>query len=90
MISQTLLPLKNGRGRIAAFEVMGSNAAIANNLRKLDGHNQIRSTLQTSVADGMQTMDMSLVELVKAKLVAESEAEFRARDLAEFRRRLKD
>lgn len=90
VISQTLLPLKNGRGRIAAFEVMGSNAAIANNLRKLDGHNQIRSTLQTSVADGMQTMDMSLVELVKAKLVSESEAEFRARDLAEFRRRLKD
>jgi twitching motility protein PilT len=89
VLSQTLLPVTNGRGRVAAFEVMGSNPAIANNLRKIDGHNQIRSTLQTSVADGMQTMDMALAELVRAKLVKESDAELKVRDIDDFRRRLR-
>jgi twitching motility protein PilT len=88
IVSQTLLPLSSGKGRIAAFEIMLNNPAIQSNIRKADGHGQLRQTIETSAKKGMCTMDMSLVDLVLKGLVSEKEAEERCRDIEDFRRRL--
>jgi len=61
VISQVLLPRKSG-GRIAAFEVMLMNPAIANLIRKNET-NKIQSTIQTSRRFGMITLDDHLLEL---------------------------
>ncbi len=62
VISQTLLKRVQG-GRVAAHEIMiGTNA-----IRSMIKENklaQMRSTLQTGAADGMQTLDQSLLKLM--------------------------
>lgn len=88
VVSQTLLPLQNGRGRAAAYEVMVSTPAIANNLRKIDGHNQLHQAIETGQNVGMQTMEMALADLVKRSVVREIDAEFKAHDVESFRHRL--
>jgi len=64
VISQVLLPKMDGSGRIAACELMLANAAVRNNVRagKVDA---IYQTLQTSAAEGMQTMDQGLIKLCR-------------------------
>jgi twitching motility protein PilT len=64
VISQVLMPRKGGKGRVAAFEVMLMNAAVANLIRKNET-NKIQSTIQTSRRMGMVTLDDFLLELVK-------------------------
>jgi twitching motility protein PilT len=88
IVSQTLLPLSSGKGRIAAFEIMLNIPATQTNIRKADGHIQLRQTIEGHSKIGMCTMDMSLVDLVLRGLVSEHEAELRCRDLVDFRRRL--
>ncbi len=64
IISQVLLPKKDGSGRIAACEVLVANSAVRNNIRagKVDA---IYQTLQTASTEGMQTMDQALVKLCR-------------------------
>jgi twitching motility protein PilT len=64
VISQVLLPKKDGTGRLAACELMLANAAVRNNIRagKVEA---IYQTLQTSASEGMQTMDQSLIKLCR-------------------------
>ena len=88
IVSQALLARATGKGRAAAFEVMVSTPAIQNNLSKLDGHHQLHQTMETSLRDGMVTMEMSLVDLVKRGVVREEEARFYAPDKDAFDRRL--
>ena len=65
VVTQRLLKTKDGQGRCAAFEVMKCTAPIQNLIRESKIH-QIPSIMQTSVKDGMITMQKSLEELVKA------------------------
>jgi|GEM_PF-657036 len=88
IIAQTLLPRASGRGRAAAFEIMLSTPAIQNNLSKLNGHHQLNQTIETSQRDGMQTMEMALVDLVKRGVIREEDARFAAPDKEAFDRRL--
>lgn len=67
VISQVLLPRKEG-GRVAAFEVMLMNPAIANLVRKNET-NKIQSTIQTSRRHGMITLDDYLLDLVKRDVI---------------------
>jgi twitching motility protein PilT len=69
VISQVLLPRADGRGRVAAFEVMLMNPAIGNLIRKNET-NKIPSTIQTSRRAGMITLDDSLLELVRQGVIA--------------------
>lgn len=69
IISQQLLPKANGRGRVAAFEVMIANPAIRNLIREEKIH-QIDTIIQTSKKLGMQTMDNSLLELYNKGLIS--------------------
>lgn len=64
VVSQVLLPRIDSPGRILATELMNSNAAVKNNIRSLKIE-AIYQTIQTSVAEGMQTMDQSLTKLCK-------------------------
>lgn len=84
IVSQTLLPTLDGKGRVAAFEVMLSSPAIQSNLRKEDGHVGLRQVIAQGRQAGMQTLDMALAALVRSKRVAQQVAETRARDRDEF------
>ena len=89
VVSQVLIPALKGDGRVAAFEVLVSNPAIANNLRRIDGAAAIRQIMESSSSEGMQIMDMALAELVNTSKISLEEAAFRSRDLSEFNRRLR-
>jgi len=68
VITQTLLKKKGG-GRIAALEIMTGTTAVRNLVREGKIH-QIPGTMQVSQKDGMQTMDMALLNLVSRGLVS--------------------
>ncbi|WP_130537912.1 type IV pilus twitching motility protein PilT [Thiomicrorhabdus indica] len=63
VISQTLLKKSTG-GRVAAHEIMLSNNAIRNLIREAKIA-QMYSVIQTANAQGMQTLDQNLLELVQ-------------------------
>jgi len=65
IISQTLLPLADGKGRTCAQEVLVANSAIRNLIREGKSH-QIPSVLQSSASEGMQGLDQALKALVRA------------------------
>jgi len=73
VITQTLLKKKGG-GRMPALEIMTGTTAIRNLVREAKIH-QIPGTMQVSQKDGMQTMDMSLQNLVARGLVTKEEAQ---------------
>ncbi|MBI3105362.1 MAG: type IV pilus twitching motility protein PilT [Candidatus Rokubacteria bacterium] len=77
VLSQTLLPTVDGRGRAMALEIMLPTPAIRNLIREEKVH-QIYSMLQAGSKVGMQTMSQSLAELVRAGKVSKEEALARA------------
>ena len=76
VITQTLLKKKSG-GRAAALEIMVGTNAVRNLIREAKLH-QIPGIMQASKKDGMQTMDMALVDLVTKGLVTKAEAQSRS------------
>ena len=78
VISQSLIKRKDGSGRIAAHEIMIGNSAIRNLIRE-NKIAQMYSVIQTSLGQGMQTLDQNLQELVKRNLIAPAEAKLAAR-----------
>jgi twitching motility protein PilT len=62
VISQMLMPRADGKGVIAAFEVMVMTPAIENHIRKNETF-KIPSTIQTSRSLGMFLLDDHLWEL---------------------------
>jgi twitching motility protein PilT len=76
VITQTLLKKKGG-GRIAALEIMVGTTAVRNLIREGKIH-QIPGTMQVSKKDGMQTMDMALLDVVARGLVTKDEAQSRS------------
>ncbi len=69
IISQILLPRRDGRGRVAAMEVLIATPAIKNLIREAKIH-QIPSLVQTGSQYGMQTMDQCLEILLSRNLIA--------------------
>src|SRR5204863_290224 len=66
-----------GQGRIAAWEIMIGTPAIRNLIRE-NKVAQMYSTIQTSQAAGMQTMDQCLTELIRRNQIQLAEARARA------------
>ena len=62
MISQRLIPLKEGKGRIAAVEVMLNSPLIADLIFKGEVH-EIKELMKRSRELGMQTFDQHLFDL---------------------------
>ena len=69
VISQDLIPLDGGRGRIAAHEIMIMTDAIGNLIRE-NKIVQINSAIQTGMRVGMCTLDGSLVNLIRKNLIS--------------------
>ena len=73
VISQTLLKVKDGNGRVAAHEIMVGTPAIRNLIRE-NKVAQMYSMIQTGQQFGMQTLDQTLLELVRRNVVSIGEA----------------
>jgi twitching motility protein PilT len=78
VISQTLLKTKDGNGRVAAHEIMVGTPAIRNLIRE-NKVAQMYSAIQTGQQFGMQTLDMSLQDLVRRGMVSAAEARSKAK-----------
>lgn len=70
VISQRLIPDKNGKGRHLASELMVATPAIRNLIRE-DKLHQIYSAIQTGGKMGMQTLDSSIQKLISQDLIEE-------------------
>ncbi|HDQ99479.1 MAG TPA: type IV pilus twitching motility protein PilT [candidate division WOR-3 bacterium] len=79
IISQQLLPRKDGRGRVAAMETLIATPAVRNMLRDAKSH-QVFSLVQTGSEHGMQTLDQSLADLVRRNLITLEAAHAAATD----------
>jgi len=73
VVTQRLLKTKDGLGRCGAYEIMKCTPPIQNLIREAKIH-QIPSVMQTSVRDGMITMDKALEALVQSGKVDPGEA----------------
>jgi twitching motility protein PilT len=82
VISQQLIP--TGDGRLAAREIMINTPAIANLVRE-NKVAQIKTIIQTSADDGMISMDQSLKNLVKEKLIDKETAKMYTVDGINFK-----
>lgn len=82
--AQRLVPAIGG-GRVVAAEVLVANPAVRNIIREGKSH-QLDAIIQTSSAQGMQTMDRTLVSLVQSGTVTYDNAREFAVDVAEFER----
>jgi twitching motility protein PilT len=87
IMTQTLLPTADGAGRCVAAEVLVPTPAVRNLIREAKTH-QIYSLIQTGASHGMQTMDASLAQLVRAGKITRQLAESRAHSPEELRRLL--
>lgn len=68
VISQRLLP-RVGGGRVPALEIMINNHAVENLIRENKSY-QIDSVIETSLREGMITLDKSLADLIQRGLIA--------------------
>ncbi|NOQ40949.1 MAG: PilT/PilU family type 4a pilus ATPase [Desulfuromusa sp.] len=73
VVCQQLLRTSDGKGRVAALEIMLGNAAVGNLIREGKTF-QIPSIIQTAKGEGMQLMDTHLMELLNAEKVTAEEA----------------
>jgi len=85
VVTQQLLPTADGQGRLAAIEVMIATPGIRNLVREGKVH-QIYSAMQAGGRYGMQTMDMSLAQHVKAGRITQQMAFERCHDPEELDR----
>jgi len=83
IIAQQLVPGVDGVSRFPAVEILVATDAVRHMIRKGEDH-QLRLQLSTGRADGMRTMEQSLVELVRSGRITRETAFahcFRADDL---------
>ena len=74
IVSQSLLPRADGKGRIVSLEIMVPNAAIRNLIRD-DKVHQIYGAMQTGQEKlGMQTANQSLASLFMKRLISQDVA----------------
>ena len=73
VVSQQLIKRKDGKGRVAALEILINTSAVSNLIRqgKLD---QLETTMQSGAAAGMRTMDGALRELVNQRMISGRDA----------------
>ena len=83
VICQQLMKTADGKGRIAAHEILIGNAAVANLIREGKTF-RIPSIMQTAKGEGMQLMDQRILELLKEQKITPEEAHRCAVDKRSF------
>lgn len=84
IVSQLLLPVASGEGRVVATEVLTGTPAIRNLVREQEIE-QIPTLLQTGSQHGMHTMDKSLKEIFQKGLISLETALSKVKNPEEFR-----
>ncbi|MBV6448172.1 PilT/PilU family type 4a pilus ATPase [Nitrosomonas sp.] len=88
VVAQRLIPAKDGKGRVAAIEVMLNSPLIADLVFK--GHvHEIKDIMKKSKELGMQTFDMALFELFEAGKISYEDALRNADSMNELRLKIK-
>lgn len=87
VVAQVLLRTKDGKGRVAAQEVMIGTAAIGNLIRENKIH-QIPSIIQTGKKDGMQLLDQHILEFLMSGQITAHEAYTKSNNKQTFRQHL--
>lgn len=87
VISQQLIPTADGKGRVAAFEVLHSIPAVKNLIRENKTF-QIPTTIQTNKKMGMQTMDDALFYLYAQGIISRDNALNYAQDQSALEKKL--
>lgn len=88
VVAQRLIPVKDGKGRAAAIEVMLNSPLIADLVFKGRVH-EIKDIMKKSKELGMQTFDMALFELHEAGKISYEDALRNADSVNELRLRIK-
>jgi twitching motility protein PilT len=83
VIAQQLLKTADGKGRVAALEILIGTPALSNLIREKKSF-QIPSLIQSNRDLGMQTMDQSLIKLVEEGVISPKEAYYKANDRKKF------
>jgi twitching motility protein PilU len=87
-ISQRLIPKKDGKGRVAAFEVLLTSPLIADLVFK--GHvHEIKEIMKKSRELGMQTFDQALFELYENGMISYEDALRNADSINDLRLQIK-
>lgn len=85
VLYQNLVPRLDGRGVVAAVEVLIATVAVRAIIREGKTH-QMMNSIQTGAEYGMQTLDDALVRLCRAGQISKDEAMLRSRDTEEMQR----
>jgi twitching motility protein PilT len=85
VVTQALVPRRDGAGRTAVCEVMVASSAIRNLIREGKVH-QIPSFLQSSAEQGMISFDQHLAQRFGEQLISKGTALELAHDPNEFKR----
>ena len=85
VISQTLIPKRDGSGRIAVMEILNCTDAISAMIRDNKIH-LVQSAIQTGKQQGMMSLDMELARLVYKNVINEVDALEKCLDKQEFYR----
>jgi twitching motility protein PilT len=83
IVAQQLVKTIDGTGRAGAVEIMTGTPAVRNLIREGKTF-QLHSVIQTAVKEGMQTLDQSLRELLRAGRVTMEEAMKKVSDKEAF------
>jgi twitching motility protein PilT len=81
--AQTLIPRADGKGRVAAVEMLVGTPAIRNLIREGKTF-QIPSMIETGAKEGMLSLDQCLSDLVRRRAITPAEAFHRAHDKESF------
>jgi twitching motility protein PilT len=83
ILAQTLIPRVDGRGRVAAIEMLVATSAIRNLIREGKTF-QIPSMIETGMKEGMTSLDQCLRDLLRRGLISPEDAFKRAVDRDAF------
>jgi twitching motility protein PilT len=88
IIAQTLIPTLDGKGRVAALEILNATDAIKAQVRDNKVH-LIQTAIQTGRKEGMICLDQELARMVKEGIISEAHALEKCQDIDEFERYFK-
>ncbi len=87
-VAQRLIPLKDGKGRAAAIEIMLNSPLISDLIFKGDVH-ELKEIMKKSSEMGMQTFDMALFDHYEAGRISYEDAMRNADSMNELRLKIK-
>ncbi|AGG08209.1 type IV pilus twitching motility protein PilT [Dehalococcoides mccartyi] len=87
IISQTLIPRMDNKGRVAAFEILVANNAARNLIREGKTF-ELLTVMQLGKNDGMQTLDNELTRLAKEGIISVENAVLKSSNPERLRKSL--